>query len=160
MKKLFLFFFIFLNVFLLKAESQEVPFTLEDRERIIRLEQRFNTVDARFETVNQRFESMEKRFGERFESMEKRFDERFESIESKLQTINTMLYFLFGGIFSLIGFIFWDRRTFLKPFEDKVKDIEKKNIELEKNNSKLIDIIKERASSDKKFAAIIEAKGL
>lgn len=40
--------------------AKEVPFTLEDRDRLIRLEARLNEIDKRFESIDKRFESIER----------------------------------------------------------------------------------------------------
>ncbi len=78
-------------------------------ERLTRLEEGQKAI---LREMDKRFESMDKRF----ESMENRFD----------QLINIMIAIIsaFAGIVMVtIGFAIWDRRTMIRPFETKVKDI-------------------------------------
>ena len=88
-----------------KAYSSEpVAFTLEDRDRIIRMEvvltEFKKQVDQRFEQVDQRFEQVDKRFE---------------------QMMNFLL--MLGGMFTsltlgIIGFAYWDRRTVIRAARD------------------------------------------
>ena len=87
------------------AHTTETPFTLEDRDRLIRLETK---LEVGFQQIDKRFEQVDKRF----EQVDKRFDQ--------------MIAFLWmlTGIFTtltlgVIGFAYWDRRTIIK----KVKDV-------------------------------------
>ncbi len=90
------------------AFAKEVPYTLEDRDRLIRVEARLAEIDKRFEQIDKRFEDFNKRFG----SLERQID--------RLVMISTAL------VVCIIGFALWDRRTMIRPFEDKVKVIEKR----------------------------------
>ena len=48
-------------------------------------------------------------------------ENRFERIENLLQwVIGTFMV----GFISIIGFILWDRRTFIKPFEKKAEEVD------------------------------------
>ena len=74
----------------IRAEIKEIPFTLDDRDRIIRTEQKI-------EAVNQRIDSIDKRFDQLFNFL-----------------------WAFIGIFtfmmaSVFGFAFWDRKLSLSP---------------------------------------------
>ena len=80
-----------------QQKSQEVPFTLADRDRILRTEQKI--------------ESLTKSVDERFKGV----DERFEFVQKQLDNIFNLMLFLLGGIMGLIGFVIYDRRTILKP---------------------------------------------
>lgn len=108
------------------AEGKDVPFTLEDRERLIRLEVTLKefkeAVDKRFEQIDRRFEQVDKRF----EQVDKRFEDmnkRFEDIIAFMSIIT--------GIFTAImianiGFAYWDRRTIIRKAKmESVEEIEK-----------------------------------
>ena len=104
--------------------AKEVPYTLEDRDRLIRVEARLGEIDMRFE------------------SLERQID--------RLVMIFTAL------VVCIIGFALWDRRTMIRPFEDKVKVIEKrldaneraiKEIDPSKVNN-LIEALKDLAKTD------------
>ncbi len=86
--------FVFMVGFVL---AKEVPFTLEDRERIIRLEEGQKVTIQRIEDTNKRIDDV----------------------------ISIMLWgfgVLFAGMMTLIGFVIWDRRTALAPAIRKAKE--------------------------------------
>lgn len=85
------------------AYPSETPFTLEDRDRLIRLETK---IEVGFQQTDKRFEDLRDDMNKRFEQVDKRFD----------QTL-TFLWML-TGIFTtltlgVIGFAYWDRRTII-----------------------------------------------
>ena len=90
------------------AETKEIPFTLDDRDRIIRTEQKVESVktemNARFETVNKQFASVD----QRFEAMDKRFDQLFNFLWAIVGIFTAMMI-------SVFGFAFWDRKLSLAP---------------------------------------------
>ncbi|MDH7553949.1 MAG: hypothetical protein QHH74_09850 [Spirochaetota bacterium] len=95
--------------------AKDVPYTLDDRDRIIRVEVKINEMDKRFEQIDKRFEQIDKRF----EQIDKRFDQ--------IITFLWILTAIFIAITSAtLGFAFWDRKTVLKPIEEKVTSNEKK----------------------------------
>ena len=120
--------FIFLIVLIFcnstTAFCKEVPFTLEDRDRIIRLEAKLDEIDKRFEQI----------------------DKRFEQVISFLWILTTIFIAITSAT---IGFAFWDRKTSLKPIEEKVTINEKK---LEH----ALAALRKLASVDKKVHAILK----
>jgi uncharacterized protein YoxC len=102
---------------------------------------RFEVVDKRFEVVDKRFESIDKRF----ESI----DKRFESIDKRFETLTNFVMTLTAGIFGLIGFMMWDRRTVAQ----KVK--EECNQEIE-TQSKIIDTKADKEYVDRFVKAMNE----
>ncbi len=60
---------------------------------------------------------------------------------------------VFVGIFSLIGFVLWDRRTALSPVISKTKD-------LEGNRDLTFKVLKEYALKEPKMAEILKTLGL
>ncbi len=126
--------------------AREIPFTQEDRDRLIRLEVTLKefkeSVDRRFDGVDKRFEGVDKRF----EAIEKRFD----------QMINLFIGIVasFTAIVAVtIGFAIWDRRTMIRPFESKVKAIED---EIAENRSKLHSLIEAFRSLSKTDSNVAE----
>lgn len=83
------------------AKEIPVPYTLEDRERLVRLETKVD---------------------ERFEQMDKRLDD----IQGNIR----MLAVIFAGIVvCTIGFAIWDRRTAVRPLEAKLKALEEGKVD-------------------------------
>ena len=160
MKRLFFILILFNIALISKAKETVVPYTLEDRDRLIRVEAEQkslrnemislrNEMNARFESIDKRFESMDKRF----ESM----DKRFESMERQFADLKTFLYWGFGVLFTfmaaLMGFVLWDRRTVLAP-------VQKKTEMVEKNNEKIIEALQTLAKNDTKLAGILRSVGI
>jgi len=132
----------FTTIYLSAQRSNEVPYTLEDRDRLIRLEQKV--------------ESLEKQMNIRFEAMDTKFETKFESLQTQLNDLKKLMYFVLAGIITsigftigLVGFILWDRRS-----------IERKVIESEENNQKIFHIFKQQAKEDKKLAEILKLTGI
>jgi len=120
--------------------AKEIPFTLEDRDRLIKIETKLNEIDKRFEQIDKRFEQIDKRF-------------------EQMQTTIWMLIVVFIGITGVtIGFALWDRRTMIRPFETKVKQIDERiqiqEIEIGKVQ-KLILALRELANVDGKVKDVL-----
>jgi len=103
--------------------------------------------------------AMEKRFDQRFLDMDKRLeamDKRLDGMDKRLDMLQTILLWGLGlmatGIFTLISFVLWDRRTALAPAVHKTKELEeelekeiKKRKNLEEREERLERAIKEYA---------------
>ena len=82
---------------------------------------RFEAVDKRFEAVDKRFEMMQHNMDKRFEAV----DKRFEAVDKRFETLINFMMALTAGIFGLIGFMMWDRRTVVeKAKKECVKEVE------------------------------------
>ena len=130
------------------AQATQSSFTQADRERIIRIEEQLKAMqklmDTRFEAVDKRFEAV---------------DKHFESLESRMN--NMML--LFGGLVAaVIGFAIWDRRTMIRPFETKVKemDIAIDQIGQERTANKILTALRELAKKDTPLAEVLRTYNL
>jgi len=171
MKNLLSLSIFLLILFIQVSYSKEVPFTQDDRERLIKIEATLKefkeSVDKRFEQVDRRFADLREDMNKRFEQVDKRFeqvDKRFEQVDNRFnEIINTMwmLVAIFVGITGItISFALWDRRTMIKPFESKVKDIEE---ELSKDREKLREFIKAfqtLAKEDEKVKEVLKQLNL
>lgn len=108
MKKAVFVILLFILALQIFAQSQEVPFTLDDRDRIMRTEQKLESFRNE---MNTKFEAMDTKFGA--------IDTKFEAMDSKIET----LYWGFGIMIALMlflfGYIVWDRRTALNPVQNK-----------------------------------------
>ncbi len=81
---------------------------------------RFALMDRRFEELDKRFEQLDKRF--------EQVDHRFEQVNQHFMTITNLMMAIVGAfaviVVMAIGFALWDRRTMLRPVEEKVKHLE------------------------------------
>jgi len=121
-------------------------------ERLTRLEEGQKAIlremDKRFEAMDKRFEAMNDKMDKQFEAM----DRRFEAMDAKID--------LLAGIFtaivvSVIGFAIWDRRTMIRPFEIKVKSIEKEISETRDRQQGLIEAFLVLGRRDEQVAEIL-----
>jgi len=138
MKKTALAFCFIAFVVNANAQSNAVSYTLDDRDRMIRVEVEQkalrNEMNVKFEAMNVKFEAM---------------NMKFEAMDSKIQ----VLYWGFGIMITLMlflfGYIVLDRKTGLKPLEKQVSEIKI-------SNEKIISIIKERAKTDNAFKELLK----
>ncbi len=120
---------------IVRAEVKEVPFTLDDRDRIIRTEQKIEAVktemNARFEGVDKRFESVDKRF----DNVDKRFDQLFNFLWAIIGIFTTMMV-------SVFGFAFWDRKLSLAPLKREDEKLKSVLLEYSRFQPKLAEILR------------------
>ncbi|MBI3302174.1 MAG: hypothetical protein HYZ72_08890, partial [Deltaproteobacteria bacterium] len=116
--------------------GEEVPFTLEDRDRLIRLEATLRefkeSVDKRLEQVDKRLEEFQRGVDRRFEQV----DKRFEQVDKRFKEIIAFMWMLagvFGGLVAVtIGFAVWDRRTALVPALRRSRELEEREERIER----------------------------
>ncbi len=161
MKKvlILIFAFVILNNFAVSS-AKEVPFTQDDRNRLIRLEEGQRSLEKQIIKIEERQKFLEKRLEEGLASVNQRIDDMNLRIDDMNQRIDNSQDFmlwgfgiLFGGMGILIGFVIWDRRTALAPAI-------KKNKELEEREEKIERALKELAEKDPKIAEALKHVGL
>ena len=120
------------------AQNREIPYTQEDKERLIRLEVK---VDEGFKRIDERFESMEKRFDsmeKRFDSMEKSFDLQISEIKSLFLSLFLWGFgVLFGAIGLIFGYLLYERRTTISTLDNNDKLLEERVEKLERELNKV-----------------------
>ena len=106
MKKVVFVILLFVVAMQVFPQPQEVSFTLDDRDRIMRTEQKL-------------------------ESFRNEMNTKFEAVDSKIET----LYWGFGIMIALMlflfGYIVWDRRTALNPVQNKTMALAEKVTKIE-----------------------------
>ena len=104
---------------------QEVPYTLADRDRLIKAETKIDALEKRVDLMDQNLNN------------------RIDCLEDKFDTYFTWGFGLvLGAIFALFGFIIYDRRTTLTPVkreQDKVIEVLR---ELGKKDSNIREALK------------------
>jgi len=115
-------------------------------------------MDQRFEAVDQRFEAFQQQIDQRFESV----DQRFESVDEQLDKIWTLMLVMIAGIFGLIGYIVWDRKTALRPVEQRLIALEsefRRDLEIQHEEgsrlTRLVKVLREIAKTDEKLANVL-----
>ncbi|MEM4720709.1 MAG: hypothetical protein QXT73_01430 [Candidatus Methanomethylicaceae archaeon] len=158
-------FLILIFIFSIATAAKATDgFTQKDRELLITLKIKVEEIDKRFEQIDKRFEQIDKRFEQidkRFEQVDKRFeqvDKRFEQVGKQIDQLFNFLWIL-AAIFasitaSTIGFAIWDRRSMIRPFESRVKELEEGKID------KVISSLKSLAETDEKVAEVLRRYNL
>ena len=142
MKKAGLIILFFIAMLKATPQSQQVNFTLEDRDRIMRTEER---VQSLRNEMNTKFEALDTKFGA--------IDTKFEAIDSKIETLYWGFGILIALMLFLFGYIIWDRRTALNPVQNKT-------LSLEERMSKIEFVTREHAKINPGFAEILKNAGL
>ena len=100
-RKLFLFFLLAMPM-IGWAEIKEIPFTLNDRDRIIRTEQKVEALDAKIDSKVDGLRS----------EINARFDQLFNFLWAIIGIFTAMMV-------SVFGFAFWDRKLSLAPVKSE-----------------------------------------
>ena len=120
-------------------------FTQKDRELLIRLDTKVAEMDKRFDQFDKRFAELRDDMNKRFEQVDNRFGE--------MMTYIGILAAIFAAItVGTISFALWDRRTMVRPFESKVKELDEKITVNKDKYENLLTVLKDYASKNKKFA--------
>ena len=97
------------------------------------------------------------------EDMNKRFegvDTQFDRIDKQFDRLVNIVLCIIGVFASMCGgtiwFALWDRRSMIRPFEDKVKKIEEDIAENRNKLHTLIETFKTLSKTDEKVAAILK----
>ena len=114
MKKIIFAALAFFLLFPCLVQARDVPFTQEDRDRIIRLETKL--------------EDGHKSLQKQIDGLQKQNDELRISLQRQIDDIKTFLLWGFGILFTfmsvLMGFILWDRRTAVAPVIQRTERME------------------------------------
>ncbi|GIV23465.1 MAG: hypothetical protein KatS3mg025_1124 [Bacteroidia bacterium] len=96
-------------------ENTVVPFTLSDKERLIRLESQLQALASQLEAHKEATQAQLQDIRARLDRLEERMDMQFYAL----------LGAIVGMAGAIIGAIFWDRRKTLQPLEQKIAEIQK-----------------------------------
>jgi hypothetical protein len=141
-----------------KAQVKEIPFTLDDRDRIIRTEQKVDALDAKLDS---KVDALDAKFDSKVDALDAKLDSKVEALNSKIDSkfdglrseMNARFDQLFNflwvlvGIFSamlatVFGFAFWDRKISVAPMKRENARIIESLREFSLHNPKLREILK------------------
>ncbi len=139
-----------------QEERQIIKDIAEIKATLEQLNKRIEDINKRIEDINKRIEDTNKRIEDT--------NKRVEDVNKRIDDLMNFLWML-TGIFSAItavtiGFALWDRRTMIRPFEDKVKSMEKDILENKEKVQKLIETLRELAKEDEKVARLLKHMNL
>ncbi len=152
---------IFINLslffcFKINADSKVIPYTMDDRDRMMRLEAKLEeglkTIDAKFDAINAKFDAINSKFdsiNSKFDAESKKTDARFEALQRQIDFTNNLILTLIAGLLGSIIYMWWDRRAANAPIKDAV--------ELEaKKNKNIVLALKEYANINPEFKNIFD----
>lgn len=138
--KQILLFLLFLLPSLLQAMEKEIPFTLDDRDRIIRTEQKVESLHTELNTkIDTKVDGLRSEMTARFEVIDERFDQLFGFLWAIIGIFTTMMV-------SVFGFAFWDRKLSLAP--------------VKKDQTLIIESLRQLAETQPKLREILKNAGL
>jgi len=140
-------FFLLIMPLIGMAETKEILFTLDDRDRIIRTEQKVEALDAK---IDAKVEALDAKIDAKVDGLRSEMNARFESIDKRFDQLFNFLW-AFIGIFtammaSVFGFAFWDRKLSLAP--------------LKSENLKTLNALRDFAEHQPKLREILKNAGL
>jgi len=134
-----------------KAGVKEIPFTFDDRDRLIRTEQKVEALDAK---IDMKVSALDAKIDMKFGELNSKIDMKVDGLRSEMTARFDQLFnFLWAiiGLFttmmvSVFGFAFWDRKLSLTP--------------LKRENDKTIAVLRDFAKTQPKLAEILKNAGL
>ncbi|MEO1923865.1 MAG: hypothetical protein ABGX25_05060 [Nautiliaceae bacterium] len=132
------------------------------------MNKRFEAIDKHFEMMNEnfnkRFEAIDKRFEMMNENMNKRFeaiDKRFEDMNRRFEILTNFILALTAGIFGLIGFMMWDRRTVVEKAKREMENSDLFNKKADREYvEKLIKAMNELLAKDEMAKEVFKKYGI
>ena len=139
-----------------------VPYTLADRDRLIKLEVEQTQIKNEIKEIKQEMQDLRKEMqGLRQEMQDLR--KEMQEIRRELINITISLFSIsITLILALFGFIIWDRRTFMRPIERKVTILEQEVLNYKEDKTKfeqlqqLLSVFKELAKTDENVAKVLK----
>jgi predicted PurR-regulated permease PerM len=132
---------------------QAVPFTMDDRDRLIKLEADVNSIRNEINSLRNEMNSLRSEMNTNLQSIDKQFLYQ----QKQMDDLKVLFYWGFGIMITLmifmLGYMIWDRRTALKPALDKAEDVDYKT-------RNLISALREYARSHPDLADILRTNGL
>ncbi|MBF0591372.1 MAG: hypothetical protein HQL02_04720 [Nitrospirae bacterium] len=131
------------------AEAADSSFTQADRDRMIRMEDRMTRMEDRMSHLEERIIRVE----EGLKAVNQRLDDSIKAINQKFDYLIGLIYVMLSGMFVLVGFILWDRRTTLAPVVRTTREIETQT-------EKLVLVLREKAAKDPELKEALKHAGL
>ncbi|MFN3599740.1 MAG: hypothetical protein ACK4VK_08430, partial [Aquificaceae bacterium] len=131
MRRVFLLLITLLSFYSLSM-AKEVPFTQEDRDRLIRLEVKVEegqkALQAQIDGLQRQVDGLQRQV----DGLQKQIDELRSDFRTYMSVVLGALFTIIVGIIALIGFVLWDRRTAISPVVKKTKELEDRSDKIEK----------------------------
>jgi translation elongation factor EF-G len=139
MKRVLLFVFVVFTLNIMPAQSQEVPYTLADRDKMVQIE-------TKLDGLTRDISKVEQSLNDKIDKVDVNLNKRMDRLEDKFDTYFTWGFgMVLAGIFGLFGFIIYDRRSVITPVKrDQDKMLEALRM-LAKEDTKIREALKKAA---------------
>nr|VFJ50132.1 MAG: hypothetical protein BECKDK2373C_GA0170839_10287 [Candidatus Kentron sp. DK] len=100
-------------------------------------------------------------------AMQRQLEQRLAPLEGRMDSLWNLMLVILAAIFGLIGFVVWDRKTALKPLEERLGRIEndlERDLDIKSSDgsrfTRLIEALREVASQDGRLADALQRYSL
>ena len=152
---IFIIHFMFTTAFAI-----EVAPRITDREIVEALTE----IKAGQKHLNQRIDDLDKKLNQRIDDLDKKLSQRISDLYDITLTMFAILAALIGALF---GYIIWDRRTMMKPVQERLERLERdieRDLDLRNEHgslpTRLLKVLREMAKTDEKLAAVLRSFSL
>ncbi|MDI6791395.1 MAG: hypothetical protein QME81_00810 [bacterium] len=121
--------------------------------RLIQVETRLIQIETRLTRVETRLTRVETKVEEGQKALNQRMDDLRSELKGNITDLRDLVYVLLVGIFTLVGFILWDRRSTIAPVVKQAR-------ELEDNKDAVWKVLKEYAKREPRFAEVLRTAGI
>ena len=155
----------YLVVLLITTFLFATPATKEDikeiKQDIKLLIQKVDDLDKKVYANTLKIDMLEKNMNQRFEMMNESFNKRFEAVDKRFEMLTNFMMALTAGIFGLIGFMMWDRRTVVEKAKREMENSESFNKKANKDYvDSLIKAMNELLAKDEMAKEVFRKYGL
>ncbi len=136
------------------SQARDVPFTQEDRDRIIRLEEGLKSTNQRIDDLRADMNSFKAEMRADMNNFKAEIKADMKNMKAEITTL--MLWgfgVLFGGMWLLMGFVLWNRRTAIAPVIRKTKEVDE-------HSELIVEALKEMAAKNPDVKEALKHKGL
>jgi len=181
MRVVLIFIFIFLNLSAAGARKSDIAMILEvmreNNKNIIkimqennkRLEEKFTYLEKEIKATKSQIKAVKSELQNQIKGVKNELQSQIKGVKEDLQNqikaidrriddIYNLMLGLLAGIFALIGFMWWDRRTMIAKAKEEMREIVEVKVANKADNrilEKVVLVLKELASKNKEFEDII-----
>ena len=131
----------------MKAELKEIPFTMDDRDRLIRTEQKVESLGAK---IDMKVAALDTKIDMKVDGMKTEMTSLRSEVNARFGQLFNFLWAIIGifttMMVSVFGFAFWDRKLSLAP--------------LKRENEKTLMVLRDYAKQQPKLQEILKNAGL
>ncbi len=132
----------------------------EIMEKLNKIEQDISVLKEGQNYTNKRIDDLDNKLSIRINDLDNKLGTRIDDLDNNLsRRMNDLLgffYVLLAGMFTLVGFILWDRRTTLAPAVKQMEELKQK----EKTVDKLLEALNIYARKEPRFKEAMQTAGL